>query len=394
METRLARRLRKRGLAPSTTVEVIDDVKDLSVKPPNTPSNKRRKKKECSNDAPPFTCEICTDTKTMKDSFSITGCSHTYCSNCVVMYVRTKLEDNVTNIQCPVSGCLGLLEAEDCRRILPAEVFDRWLKAVSEAMIPESEKFYCPFPDCSALLIIDGKEVVGESECTNCKRFFCVQCKVPMHGEVTCEEFQKLGEDEREMEDLMLMELAKVKNWKRCPHCRFYISKIDGCSMVRCRCGHSFNYGRGKPKLEEIRVPYQKLIINLTRGEGELHGSELSESSGEGWPEKTVDGGGWRRFTAEVVGMENFFMGFAADDEGSSVVVFVSPKAKGFAGDRSLKVRWLGFQSFSVVVAMGRVQGRLMVMKARWCSRLARENERGRGGTTVSEIFRPGASSV
>ncbi|XP_057432324.1 uncharacterized protein LOC130725085 [Lotus japonicus] len=124
-----------------------DDVRILNFIPLNTPFGKRRKtdhhinnnnrffeRGECSKDAP-FVCGNCRNTKTVRDSFSIRGCSHAYCSECVAMYVGSKLQENVINIRCPVPGCSGLLEAEYCRAILPAEVLDWWKKASREIII-------------------------------------------------------------------------------------------------------------------------------------------------------------------------------------------------------------------------------------------------------------------
>jgi len=55
-----------------------------------------------------------------------------------------------------------------------------------EKEIPSSQKFYCPFKDCSALLLKDVPEVrsstepavvvIKESECPECRRLFCAQC--------------------------------------------------------------------------------------------------------------------------------------------------------------------------------------------------------------------------
>ncbi|OMO67107.1 Zinc finger, C6HC-type [Corchorus capsularis] len=47
-----------------------------------------------------------------------------------------------------------------------------------------SEKFYCPYSDCSTLLINDPLEVLTELPCPACKRHFCVQCKVAWHSGV------------------------------------------------------------------------------------------------------------------------------------------------------------------------------------------------------------------
>ncbi|QHN94787.1 uncharacterized protein [Arachis hypogaea] len=123
-----------------------------------------------------FICEICIDTKIETENFSMTGCSHSYCTDCVVKYVGSKLDDNVTNIRCPVPRCGGFLELDGCHEVLPKMVFDRWDKLLCEAAVVEneSERFmYCPFKDCSALMIVDDDSPT-ESECPSCYRQICV----------------------------------------------------------------------------------------------------------------------------------------------------------------------------------------------------------------------------
>ncbi|XP_059639442.1 uncharacterized protein LOC132281791 [Cornus florida] len=68
-----------------------------------------------------------------------------------------------------------------CRSIVTGEVFDRWENALCESMILVAQKFYCPFKDCSAMLVDDGRDVVTVSECPNCRRLFCA-----MQGFVAC----------------------------------------------------------------------------------------------------------------------------------------------------------------------------------------------------------------
>jgi E3 ubiquitin-protein ligase RNF144 len=58
---------------------------------------------------------------------------------------------------------------------------------------------------------------------------------VPWHSGIECEEFQRLNEDERGREDLMLRELAKDKKWSRCPQCKFYVERTEGCPHMICR---------------------------------------------------------------------------------------------------------------------------------------------------------------
>lgn len=212
-------------------IDVIKEVGESSSRPPAEPEEY---------------CNICMDPKFRHECFDIKGCSHYYCASCIAQYVEAKVEDNVTSIGCPDPNCKdGFLELEMCQLILKPEVFDRWGTALCESMIG-AMKFYCPFKDCSALLIDEGGGEGGypiiQAECPHCCRLFCAQCKVPWHV-VSCKEYQKLGLDERGREDIMLREMAKSCQWQRCPKCKYYVEKIDGCMFMKCRCGHQFCYG-------------------------------------------------------------------------------------------------------------------------------------------------------
>ncbi|KAL4274847.1 hypothetical protein AHAS_Ahas20G0048100 [Arachis hypogaea] len=98
-----------------------------------------REEKGESSSISSFVCEICIETKTEAESFTISGCTHSYCTDCVVKYVCSKLDDNVINIRCPVPRCHGLLETNGCREILPKSVLHRWEKSLREAAVLESE---------------------------------------------------------------------------------------------------------------------------------------------------------------------------------------------------------------------------------------------------------------
>ncbi|XP_065850704.1 E3 ubiquitin-protein ligase RSL1-like [Euphorbia lathyris] len=195
-----------------------------------------------SDDSPSFVCEICVEPKALIESFSLKGCSHFYCTQCVVSYVASKLDDSITRISCPVTKCEGVLEPEYCKDILPKKLFDRWGIALCESVIQTSQKIYCPFKDCSALLIHDTGMEIQSSYCPSCKRAFCVSCKVPWHSEVNCKKFQKL---KKKGDDVMMIDLAKRKNWRRCPKCNFYVEKSTGCFYIKCRCGYAFCYRCG-----------------------------------------------------------------------------------------------------------------------------------------------------
>ncbi|PWA93060.1 Zinc finger, C3HC4 RING-type [Artemisia annua] len=45
--------------------------------------------------------------------------------------------------------------------------------------------------------------------------------------------------------DKMTTALAKKNNWKKCPKCKFFVEKTDGCRHIRCRCKYDFCYTCG-----------------------------------------------------------------------------------------------------------------------------------------------------
>ncbi|KAL4560119.1 hypothetical protein LXL04_032268 [Taraxacum kok-saghyz] len=192
-------------------------------------------------------CNICIETKSKSDMFlNTTICSHVYCSDCICKHISAKIKDNITKVKCPHPECNGEIGPEHCRTIIPKEVLERWEDALCESLILGTQKIYCPFKDCSAMLVDDGGKAVTSSECPNCNRLFCAQCKVAWHSGMDCNEFKNLKSDERNPEDIMVMQLAKNKNWRRCPNCNYFVERNGGCLHILCRCGYEFCYGCGK----------------------------------------------------------------------------------------------------------------------------------------------------
>ncbi|CAL9760101.1 unnamed protein product [Musa acuminata subsp. burmannicoides] len=203
-----------------------------------------------------FHCSICMETKRLNESFSVSSCSHIFCTSCISQYVAAKVEENVTVISCPDPRCKnGILEPDMCKLILPEGVFHRWGIGLCESALG-TQKFYCPFKECSALLVYDGadtdKQLITNSECPHCHRMFCAQCKVPWHAGICCKGFQELGKDERTREDILMRKLATDSKWQRCPQCRIYVEKIDGCMFMMCRCGYCFCYVCASPMTKEL----------------------------------------------------------------------------------------------------------------------------------------------
>ncbi|XP_050382005.1 E3 ubiquitin-protein ligase RSL1-like [Argentina anserina] len=191
-------------------------------------------------------CGICVEVKEKDRMFSNESCAHSFCSDCITKQVAAKLDESFHIVFCPGLDCKAVLTLEECAPILPKLVLEKWNDALCEALFLGLQKIYCPFSDCSMVLVIENEgESVRESECPACHRLFCAGCRVSWHSGVDCEEFQRLNDDERGREDLMVNQLAKEKKWMRCPRCKFYVEKTDGCLHIVCRCQFQFCYGCG-----------------------------------------------------------------------------------------------------------------------------------------------------
>ncbi|KAF0899763.1 hypothetical protein E2562_024086 [Oryza meyeriana var. granulata] len=182
------------------------------------------------------------------------GCAHAFCRACLAGHIHAKVEagGGGGTVRCPDASCEGALDPELCRGALPENLFERWCAALCEAMFLGARRTYCPFPGCSEMMVADDdgegeaeEGCVTQSECQACRRLFCARCGVPWHAGVSCAEFERLGEGERGREDLLLVEAARNGKWKRCPRCRFYVEKSNGCLHITCRCGFEFCYGCG-----------------------------------------------------------------------------------------------------------------------------------------------------
>ncbi|KAK1287120.1 hypothetical protein QJS10_CPB19g01981 [Acorus calamus] len=190
-------------------------------------------------------CRVCTEEKAPEHMFRHKGCSHVFCQDCISKHVEAKVDENIIKVTCPDLTCLTELEPEICKSIIPSKVFDRWGNALCEAAVQEEQKIFCPYKDCLAFMLNDGEDPIREAECLSCRRLFCAQCKVPWHSEMECRDFQRPETRKREREDMALIELAKNQNWMKCPNCKFFVERTEGCPHILCRCKFEFCYRCG-----------------------------------------------------------------------------------------------------------------------------------------------------
>ncbi|XP_019170235.1 PREDICTED: uncharacterized protein LOC109165768 isoform X2 [Ipomoea nil] len=199
-------------------------------------------------------CSICCEDKLALMMMTL-KCSHKFCSRCMKTYVEGKVQSTQVPIRCPQLRCKYYISSAECKSFLPVASYESLERVLVEANVLDADKIYCPYPNCSVLL--DPHECFSMRassssqsdnscvECRECQRFICVDCRVPWHSSMTCEEYQNLPHDERDVGDVTLHRLAQNKRWRRCLHCQRMIELTHGCYHITCWCGHEFCYSCG-----------------------------------------------------------------------------------------------------------------------------------------------------
>ncbi|ESR61991.1 hypothetical protein CICLE_v10014925mg [Citrus x clementina] len=232
-------------LVPSIEVERPLRLAQIAVGIVSSPSQ---------GDKSPENCSICCEDKPYPMMITM-KCSHKFCSHCMRTYIDGKVQSSQVPIRCPQLRCKYFISTVECKSFLPLSSYESLETALAEANILHSDRIYCPFPNCSVLL--DPRECLSARassssqsdnscvECPVCERSICVECGVPWHSSLSCEEYQNLPLEERDAGDITLHRLAQNKRWRRCQQCRRMIELTHGCYHMTCWCGHEFCYSCG-----------------------------------------------------------------------------------------------------------------------------------------------------
>ena len=166
--------------------------------------------------------EIIEDQKNLK--LNSPPCGHQCCKQCLFNYLKSKIsEAKVESIKC--------FEYK-CNQILPQEFIYNHIKE-DKILLKQYEKFklraeilkdpnkrQCPNPGCEKFLQKSENKYV---KCENGHKY-CFECLRPWHGKDTCE--KSLEKD--------FINWKKNKNIKRCPRCKIYTEKNEGCNHMIC----------------------------------------------------------------------------------------------------------------------------------------------------------------
>ncbi|XP_042018853.1 probable E3 ubiquitin-protein ligase RNF217 [Salvia splendens] len=204
-----------------------------------------------------FTCEICIEPSMLSQKFSHgANCVHNICFMCIGSHIQSKIDDNICTIKCPKLDCGKILTPMECRQMIPSSLFVKWSDCLCLSTVSTYTSCYCPYRDCSELIINECDMPTTKCACPACKRLVCYACRAPWHAGFRCSEASQV-KDENDVQFGILLEEMK---WKRCPKCGHAIERIQGCRSVTCRCRTNFCYVCGSRDCQHI---HQDIVFTV-----------------------------------------------------------------------------------------------------------------------------------
>ena len=200
-----------------------------SISSSNSDSNNSYNKRKIRNN-----CMICNEElKEEEKKNNLLECYHMFCDDCYYEYLKEKINSNfIEGIKCLDKDCDTKLYDDFIEKKLFKDIklLDKYktLQNKRQLMLDPNIQL-CPFPDCDsyAKKENDSKYV----SCIKYKHKFCFNCLKEWHGNKKCDtSVDKSFEKWRDSDKV-----------KRCPKCKFFIEKNEGCNHITCyNCKYQF----------------------------------------------------------------------------------------------------------------------------------------------------------
>ena len=190
------------------------------------------------------TCKVCFESIGKKEKkYNSIPCGHLCCTACWVNYLETLIsEAKVEEIKCVEHKCNQILEEKFIIKHIKQnkKLLVKYEKFKNRAQIlKDPNKKICPEPNCESYL-----EKSTKTKYVRCKEGhnYCFECLKPPHGKSTCESILE--------KEFLLYKKDKVI--KRCPKCKIYTEKNEGCNHMTCSsckyqwcwlCEGQYSYG-------------------------------------------------------------------------------------------------------------------------------------------------------
>lgn len=164
--------------------------------------------------------------------FELPCCKHDFCKECMVKYLKQKIDSSeVLHIFCP-SQCGKEFSEEEIKTISTWGwgLYNRY-QSFKKLLIWNSDPNirWCVRERCENMIKCVGNE--DKISCNKCGQEICFKCRLAWHGKISC-----LKVLEKEFQSYSNNAMVKL-----CPKCQSRIEKMSGCNHMTCsRCRHQF----------------------------------------------------------------------------------------------------------------------------------------------------------
>ncbi|XP_074144177.1 E3 ubiquitin-protein ligase RNF144A isoform X2 [Sminthopsis crassicaudata] len=195
---------------------------------------------------PLVSCKLCLGEYPLEQMTTIAQCQCIFCTLCLKQYVELLIKEGLeTAISCPDAACpkRGHLQENEIECMVASEIMQRYKKLQFEReVLLDPCRTWCPSSTCQAVCQLQdmGPQTPQLVQCKACNMEFCSSCKANWHPGQSCQETMPVtflpGETSSSFK--IDEEDAPIK---RCPKCRVYIERDEGCAQMMCKnCKHAF----------------------------------------------------------------------------------------------------------------------------------------------------------
>jgi len=204
-------------------------------------------------------CLACTETLPLRGLVSL-KCGHEYCKPCFASLITSKLGPSETTAKFPPTCCsdTAIIPGPIIKNNCSSAVLKQYKAAKAIHDIPHTERWFCPFPECSKLTDKRSARYMHFAiYCKTCDRFGCTLCNAgrPRIGH-TC---PALGQNGIQNDSAVaaVLRLGSTRGWRQCWKCSMMIEmsvwqfwtelKVlpadqfqTGCRLMTCVCRAKF----------------------------------------------------------------------------------------------------------------------------------------------------------
>ncbi|XP_010507204.1 PREDICTED: uncharacterized protein LOC104783798 [Camelina sativa] len=170
--------------------------------------------------------------------FCVDSCLHKFFVEYMKQHIELRLNQGRVP-RCPHVGCTSSLDLRSCAHLLTPKLKVLWEQRFKEESVPVCDRFHCPNPTCWALMskteLTESSEDGVRRSCYECRKPFCINCKVLWHSNLSCDEYKKRS----------LGRKSSTTMWRQCRSCQHMNKLSQERIVVTCRCGYRFCYKCG-----------------------------------------------------------------------------------------------------------------------------------------------------